>query len=62
MKEEIQRTLTYLKEGKVILYPTDTIWGVGCDATDYKAVERIYRLKQRVETKSMIILLDDARK
>ena len=62
LKEEIKKTLVYLREGKVILYPTDTIWGIGCDATDQKAVERIYRLKRRVETKSMIILLDDAEK
>jgi L-threonylcarbamoyladenylate synthase len=62
VKEEIKNTLKYLKEGKLILYPTDTIWGVGCDATDHRAVDRIYNLKQRVETKSMIILLDDAAK
>ena len=62
MKEEIKKTLTYLNEGKIILYPTDTIWGIGCDATNYQAVDRIYHLKQRVETKSMIILLDDAAK
>lgn len=60
MKEEIKKTLDHLKNGKVILYPTDTIWGIGCDATNQQAVERIYRLKQRVETKSMIILLDNA--
>ena len=62
MKEEIKKTLAYLKKGKIILYPTDTIWGIGCDATDQQSVDRIYRLKQRVETKSMIILLDDATK
>ncbi|NQT78093.1 MAG: threonylcarbamoyl-AMP synthase [Bacteroidetes bacterium] len=62
MKEEINKALAFLKEGKLILYPTDTIWGIGCDATNYKAVDRIYHLKQRVETKSMIILLDDAGK
>ena len=62
MKEEIKRTLAFLEKGKIILYPTDTIWGIGCDATNHQAVDRIYRLKQRVETKSMIILLDDAAK
>ena len=62
MKEEINKALAFLKEGKLILYPTDTIWGIGCDATNYKAVDRVYHLKQRVETKSMIILLDDAKK
>ncbi len=62
VKEEINRTLAYLKAGKIILYPTDTIWGIGCDATNQQAVDRIYRLKNRVETKSMIILLDDEQK
>jgi L-threonylcarbamoyladenylate synthase len=55
LKEEIKKTLAYLESGKIILYPTDTIWGIGCDATNYQAVDRIYRLKQRVESKSMII-------
>lgn len=62
VKEEIKNTKKYLEEGKLILYPTDTIWGVGCDATNYQAVDRIYSLKQRIETKSMIILIDDAAK
>ena len=62
VKEEIENTLSYLKKGKIILYPTDTIWGIGCDATDHHAVDRIYSLKQRIETKSMIILLDDVAK
>jgi len=62
LKEEIKNTLEYLESGKIFLYPTDTIWGIGCDATNLQAVERIYRLKQRVESKSMIILLDDAAK
>ena len=62
MKKEIKNTLEYLKDGKIILYPTDTIWGVGCDASLSQAVDRIYRLKQRVESKSMIVLLDDAAK
>ncbi len=58
MKEIIQETVKYLKEGKTILYPTDTIWGVGCDATNSRAVQKVYKLKQRDETKSLIILLD----
>lgn len=62
MKKEIDNTLESLNAGKLILYPTDTIWGIGCDATLPQAVDRIYRLKQRVESKSMIILLDDADK
>jgi len=58
MDEEVQLSVDFLKKGKVILYPTDTIWGIGCDATQAKPVDRIYRLKQRYESKSMIILLD----
>ena len=53
--------LKVLRAGGLILYPTDTIWGIGCDATNAKAVKRIYQLKQREESKSMIILLADDR-
>ncbi len=59
IEEEIKYCVNLLKAGKVILYPTDTIWGIGCDATNTKAVERIYRIKQRESRKSMIILLDN---
>jgi len=59
MEEEIRSAVDFLKNGKVILYPTDTIWGIGCDATQPRPVERIYRIKQRFESKSMIILLDN---
>jgi len=59
MEEEIFKAVDFLKKGKVILYPTDTIWGIGCDAMIAKSVQRIYRIKQRVESKSMIVLLDD---
>jgi len=55
---EIKKTAELLKKGKVILYPTDTIWGIGCDATNIKAVKRIYKIKGRVESKTMILLLD----
>ncbi len=58
MEEEIEKCISHLKEGKVILYPTDTVWGVGCDATNEESLMRIYRIKQRNEKKSMIILLD----
>jgi len=60
--QEVQRALEVLHAGGTILYPTDTIWGIGCDATNYKAVEKVYKLKQRVESKSLIILLDDVEK
>ncbi|GAA4096992.1 L-threonylcarbamoyladenylate synthase [Mucilaginibacter panaciglaebae] len=57
-KEEIAKALKIIQDGGIILYPTDTIWGVGCDATNTEAVQKIYKLKQRAESKSMIILLD----
>ncbi|WP_196886774.1 L-threonylcarbamoyladenylate synthase [Aureivirga sp. CE67] len=59
MKQEIQNTIEAIEKDKVILYPTDTIWGIGCDATCEKAVQRIYEIKNRVATKSMIILVSD---
>ena len=62
LENEIKKSVELLKKGKVILYPTDTIWGIGCDATNSKAVQRIYRIKGRNETKSMIILLESAEK
>lgn len=58
MKKEIEKTLKVLKEGGTVIYPTDTIWGIGCDATDEEAVRKIYEIKQRTDTKSMIILVD----
>ena len=48
-----------LKEGKIILYPTDTVWGLGCDATNPEAVAKIFQIKQRSESKSLIILVSD---
>jgi L-threonylcarbamoyladenylate synthase len=62
LKDEVAKALKVLQEGGTILYPTDTIWGIGCDATNTEAVEKIYRLKQRNEAKSMIILLDTENK
>jgi L-threonylcarbamoyladenylate synthase len=59
MIEEINNALKVLKQGGLIVYPTDTIWGIGCDATNPEAVQRIYELKQRAETKSMICLVSD---
>lgn len=62
MKAEIDKTLEILKAGGIILYPTDTIWGIGCDATNPDAVDKIFRLKGRDAKKSMIILLDTEHK
>jgi len=58
MNVEIKNTVKKLLEGGVIVYPTDTIWGVGCDATNEKAVAKVFKLKQRTEAKSLIILVD----
>jgi L-threonylcarbamoyladenylate synthase len=58
MQDEIVKAYEVIKEGGIILYPTDTVWGIGCDATNADAVARIYKLKQRAETQSMIVLMN----
>jgi L-threonylcarbamoyladenylate synthase len=60
-EKDIEESLRIMKEGGVILYPTDTIWGLGCDATNSEAVKRIYNIKNRDDSKSMIILVADER-
>jgi len=55
---DIEKSLEILNRGGVILYPTDTIWGIGCDATNRAAVERIYTMKQRSEAQTMLTLVD----
>lgn len=62
LKEEVAKALKVVQDGGIILYPTDTIWGIGCDAANTEAVKKIYALKQREESKSMIILLDTVNK
>ncbi|WP_423998434.1 L-threonylcarbamoyladenylate synthase [Maribacter sp. IgM3_T14_3] len=57
MTEEINKCIEVLENGGLILYPTDTVWGIGCDATNEKAVEKIYKLKQRDDSKAMICLV-----
>ncbi len=57
-KEDLIQAVQVLQSGGVILYPTDTVWGLGCDATNEQAVQRIFEIKQRAEAKSMLILLD----
>lgn len=59
MKEEIQKALEVLRSGGVILYPTDTVWGLGCDATDPEAVAKIYAIKNRADSKSLVLLASD---
>lgn len=56
--EDIKNAVDVMKKGGVILYPTDTVWGIGCDATNAEAVARIYKIKQREESKAMICLVD----
>ncbi len=55
---ELKKTATILQSGGIILYPTDTIWGIGCDATRPDSVQNIYRIKQRDDRKSMLVLVD----
>ena len=58
--EDIKRACRVLQEGGVILYPTDTIWGLGCDATNEEAVRRVYEIKHRADSKAMLVLVDSA--
>ena len=61
-EEDIRRAVETLRKGGVILYPTDTVWGIGCDATNAEAVKRVYEIKQRDDSKALIYLVDsDAR-
>ncbi len=57
-KDDLEKALACLKEGGIILYPTDTVWGLGCNAYDEKAIEKLYELKKRSAEKSMIVLMD----
>lgn len=62
MEEDIKKACEILNNGGTILYPTDTIWGIGCDATNVEAVKRVYDIKQRSDSKSMLVLLDSSAK
>jgi len=57
--DDIVKAVEVLRSGGIILYPTDTIWGIGCDATNQAAVSRIYEIKQRRDTKSMLVLMEN---
>jgi len=59
MLEELKKTLEVLHKGGTILYPTDTVWGIGCDARNKEAVDKIFKIKQRAEYKSMVVLVCD---
>lgn len=58
MNDDIKKALEVLRNGGVILYPTDTIWGLGCDAENAEAVKKVYEIKQRADSKSMLALID----
>jgi L-threonylcarbamoyladenylate synthase len=58
MNREVERCAEVLRRGGTLLYPTDTIWGIGCDATNPPAVEKVYRIKKRSDCKAMLVLVD----
>lgn len=58
MIEDIKKACQIMSEGGIILYPTDTIWGIGCDATNEEAVRRVYEIKQRSDSKALLVLVD----
>ena len=60
MQADITKALEVLRAGGVILYPTDTVWGLGCDATNIEAVKRVYEIKKRVDAKALLVLVDSA--
>ena len=60
MQKDIERAVQVLRDGGMILYPTDTVWGIGCDATNAEAVERVYELKRSTDKHSMLVLCRDA--
>ena len=62
MTEDIQKACEIMQAGGIILYPTDTIWGIGCDATNEKAVQKVYELKKRTDNKAMLVLTDSSAK
>ena len=59
LQDEIKKAVEVLRNGGVILYPTDTVWGIGCDATNEKAVKRVYEIKKRADSKSLVLLASD---
>lgn len=59
MNTEIQKAVEVLRQGGVVLYPTDTVWGIGCDATNPEAVAKVYQIKKREDSKSLVLLAAD---
>ena len=62
MDNDIKEACKIMQEGGLILYPTDTIWGIGCDATNELAVKRVYEIKKRIDSKALIVLVDSPAK
>lgn len=62
INDDIRKACEVMEKGGVILYPTDTIWGIGCDATNEKAVKRVFEIKHRADSKAMLVLIDTAAK
>ena len=60
VEEDIKRAIECMRKGGVILYPTDTVWGIGCDATNPEAVKKVYEIKKRDDSKALICLIDSA--
>ena len=60
LNDEVKKAVEVMRQGGVILYPTDTIWGIGCDATNEEAVKKVFEIKQRADSKAMISLVDKA--
>ena len=60
LQEDIKKAFEVLKDGGVILYPTDTVWGIGCDATNPDAVRRVYDIKKRADSKALLVLVDSS--
>ena len=59
MLDEIKKACDVMQQGGVILYPTDTVWGIGCDATNAEAVKKVYEIKKRVDNKALLVLTDN---
>ncbi|OUS02771.1 threonylcarbamoyl-AMP synthase [Flavobacteriales bacterium 33_180_T64] len=59
LHNDVEKALQVIKQGGIILYPTDTVWGIGCDATNYEAVKKIYKLKERQDSKALICLVNN---
>ena len=62
INDDIKQACEVMQRGGIILYPTDTIWGIGCDATNAEAVQRVYKIKQRADSKALIVLTDSEAK